>query len=204
MPARARHRSDHGRVIGLRTVWGGCAALLTIAAAGCDSGLGGLVPDQPGFSATAGTTVDPVGTREWFGFVDLHAEGSHLVHIRSVELVHLPNGLKIDGIHAVSYREANRLGHGSIGSMSQAEVNKQFPGLPLHPVTDIVLTPGKESAWYIVIIVEPERYGRFRTSGVQLDYSVGDSRGSQIYRFQLDVRCGPPGSGPSPLPSLAP
>ena len=160
------------------------------------------MPDPPDYSATVGTTVDPVGTREWFGFVDLHAQGSHPVHIESAKLLDLPSGLKVDGIYGVSYRESNRPGNtsGYIGSMSQADVDKNYPDLPLHPLTDVVLMPGVQSAWYIVIIVESQKYGRFTTSGLELDYSVDDSRGSQVYRFRLDVRAGPPHSSPSPSP----
>jgi len=125
------------------------------------------------------------------------------VHIESARLADLPSGLKVDGIYAVSYRESNRPGGtiGYIGSMSQADVDKRYPGLPLHPLTDIVLVPGVKSAWYIVIIVEAERYGQFMTTGVELNYSAGDSHGSQVYAFRLSVRCGPPHSSPSPSPS---
>jgi hypothetical protein len=151
-----------------------------------------------------GTTVDPQGAREWFGFVDLHAQGTDPVHIESARLVDLPSGLKLDGIHAVSYQESNRPGNtvGYIGSMSQADVDKRYPGLRLHPLSAIVLRSGVKSAWYIVIVLEPERYGEFKTTGMELNYSAGDSHGSQVYAFRIDVHCGPPQITSSPSPSV--
>lgn len=139
-------------------------------------------------------------------FVDLHAQGSSPVHIKSVGVVGVPPALKVDGVYAISLRErpASETAHGIVGSLSQSDFDRDYRGVRFHPVSDIVLVPGAKPDWYIVIVVEPLRHGRFTTQGIKLNYVTDGGEGSYTYTsFHMDVRCGPPAQGnASPSPAL--
>ena len=180
----------------------GCAVLLlTALLPGCGRS-NALAPEPSGWSFTVPATL-PVGDRSYVGFAGLPVNGNKPVHVLSAEIIGASSGLKVLGVFAVSMRETDEPGMQGhyIGGADDASIRRGYPHFALHPAHDAILLPESQPLdWYLIGVVEGTRPGFFKTDGVRVEYEVDGNRGTQTYKFVMELECKGPPATPLPTP----
>lgn len=161
----------------LRWVGAGAAVLAAalLAGSGSDEALVRM-------SLGVGSGAIPVGVAFAVG-VPLEAVGGRVVRVLSAAVVGVPDGVRVDGVYAVSYSETGPRGI-TLGAADVPWLRARHPELHMHPVTDAVVS-GRLSDWYLVVEVAATRPGRFSTTGVRVAYEVDGSYGEQVMPMEV-------------------
>lgn len=138
--------------------------------------------------ASFGDRSLPVGEALYVGFTDFPATGMDDIHFTSASVTGVPSGLRIQAIGAVSVSETSVQGQRHyIGALTQDFLSQGYPHLRLHPVSDAIITPGRVSDWYLVVVVVATSAGDYLTEGLAVSYSAPGTDGNIQYNYQIRV-----------------
>lgn len=112
------------------------------------------------------------------GTGEIVAVGDKPVHIESVEVLGLPDGLRLKGVYAEE--------HSTIGVL-EGDLTTGPDARDFRPVTEAVFEPGQPRRWFFVVVVVPEKVGVFQTEGIRVKWRVGRRTGYQTYHYWLRI-----------------
>jgi hypothetical protein len=113
--------------------------------------------------------------------------GSATVHVRAVRLTGVPAGLRVVGLYALEDGPTAGVVRGDL------RARKDYGGekLVYRPVTDMTFHAGTRERWTLLIIVQAERPGRWRTTGIDVDWKSGWYQGTAHYRHTVSMTVQP-------------
>lgn len=125
-------------------------------------------------NSSSGLRISEVG---YFGFDELGAQGSRPIHVLSVEILGVPDGMKVEGLYFYRSREGGR-------PMGPSERIRPF----LRPVDSVVFDPpSEERRWVLIAGVYATAPGSYKTKGLRVCYEVDGRRGCESYRYNLEI-----------------
>jgi hypothetical protein len=133
----------------------------------------------PGPSGTTTGIIGPVGERGTIFVGDFEPHGHKPVHVRSVRVTGVPNGMRIVAVYALDGGPPAGANH---GGPDPKIVNR------LRPVTDMVFRPGAaREEWGLVVVVEATKPGVWVTTGLDVSWKAGWRRGTTHYDYHLKM-----------------
>jgi hypothetical protein len=149
-------------------------------AAGCSSAPGerNVFHLDTGFGE-ADRIVSTADTMD-IGVPSLYNVTSQTVRVRKVSLVSAPPSVRLRGVTAHPGQPVGIL-HGNLNRLC----SKQYPP---HPVTDAVIRPHSQSAWFLVLAVTFARPGRYYLGQVKIYYTADGQNGWQYQNLHATLR----------------
>ncbi len=142
-------------------------------------------------SIGSGASLDVApGDRTWFGFAGFLPHGDLPIHLTGFRLTGVPPGL------AVLRTQASHFGqHGYPAVETDGGMATDFSDLHPTSVSAATIVPGQQETWFLLTEVTSEHPGRYRTTGIEIEYEVGWRRGTAYfpYTIEIDVGASKPG-----------
>jgi hypothetical protein len=71
------------------------------------------------------------------------------------------------------------------GGMFVSDFASHYPGARLYPPGDMVLHSGQNEEWFLVVEVATTRSGSFKTDGLRVHWTAGDSHGTSDFPYEF-------------------
>lgn len=159
------------------------AAVLAFAVGGGESGSGGTAgvvreggPLADPDNASATSAPVPLGQPYSWGLTALANAGDEVATIERIELVDVPEGMRVIGMYALDSSESGI----GIGEDYKPDGRPELPGLRIGP----------DKGYDIIVGLEITKPGRFAIPATRIHYRVGEQRYQTVMSHAIQL-CGP-------------